>query len=219
MTKILEVYKTYKIMPQLQQHQLRVAAVAKQVCDNIDQQVNRADIITACLLHDMGNIIKFDLQKTIQVSQGLIKQEELGYWQDVKDEFIQTYGQNEHKASLQIAKDLGASANVINYISNIDFGAAIENAKKTQLEPKICDYADLRISPDGVVSIVGRLEDGKKRYKDHPERWVTDDKWEVLKNACLENERQIFAHLQIKPTDITDKSIQPIIEQLKEYEI
>ena len=66
---ILEIYEKYKIMPQLRTHMLRVAAVGKIVCDAVNEKVkqnrgefvNTKNVVTACLLHDMGNIIKFDL--------------------------------------------------------------------------------------------------------------------------------------------------------------
>ncbi len=62
MRKISEIYEEYKIMPNLREHQLRVAAVAAQICDNFNKPLNKKEIITACLLHDMGNIIKFKLE-------------------------------------------------------------------------------------------------------------------------------------------------------------
>ena len=37
MRKILDIYDEYKIMPNLQEHMLRVAAVASLICDNFDE--------------------------------------------------------------------------------------------------------------------------------------------------------------------------------------
>jgi 5'-deoxynucleotidase YfbR-like HD superfamily hydrolase len=58
---ILELYDTYKIMPQLAAHQLRVAAVAYAITQAIFEPIHDEELISACLLHDMGNILKFDL--------------------------------------------------------------------------------------------------------------------------------------------------------------
>ena len=84
-------------MPNLQEHMLRVAAVASLVCDNFNEPLPKDDIITACLLHDMGNIIKSDLQYFPE----FIKPEGLDYWQKVKDEYIEKYSRDEHKATIQ----------------------------------------------------------------------------------------------------------------------
>lgn len=216
---ILEVYEKYKIMPQLQLHQLRVAAVANQICDHIKSPVDKDTVITACLLHDMGNIIKFNLKRTLDVSGDLVKPEDLSYWEAVQREFIETYGQDEHIASIDIARKLGVSEYVLECIESIDFGSALKNSKRAELEPKICDYADLRVSPHGIVSIDGRLEDGRKRYKDNPERWVSDEQWQALRSACYSTEKQVFDLTDITPTDITDQSIEAIIKKLKQYSI
>ncbi len=60
MKNIIQIYSQYKIMPTLQQHQLRVAGVAKQICDSISEPIDKEVVVDVCLVHDMGNIIKFD---------------------------------------------------------------------------------------------------------------------------------------------------------------
>ena len=61
---IFNIYAKYKIPPQLQTHQLRVAAVAKTICEHLWPKLSdMRTIISTCLVHDMGNIIKFDLDK------------------------------------------------------------------------------------------------------------------------------------------------------------
>ncbi|USN54769.1 MAG: HD domain-containing protein [Candidatus Peribacteria bacterium] len=60
---IQDIYTQYQIPPSLQEHMLRVAAVAEQICLHSSQEIDHATIVTAALLHDMGNIIKFNLDK------------------------------------------------------------------------------------------------------------------------------------------------------------
>ena len=55
---IQEIYTKYKIMPSLQLHQYRVAGVAMYLCERVKMKIDTDNIIAACLLHDMGNIIK-----------------------------------------------------------------------------------------------------------------------------------------------------------------
>ena len=69
---ILEIYEKYKIMPQLQEHQLRVASVAKTICDHLLVPVHTDHVVSVCLLHDMGNILKFDLQKFPQFGEKVL---------------------------------------------------------------------------------------------------------------------------------------------------
>lgn len=216
MAKILDIYRDYKIMPPLQLHQLRVAAVASQVCDNLTAEVDREAVIKACLLHDMANIIKFNLDKPLFAEH---TQADLDYWKTVQQEFIDKYGHDEHKASIEIARRLGVDDKVLDYIESVDFGKALQNKDRPELEPKICDNADLRVAPHGVVSLEERLEEGRKRYKDKIEKWVRPEEQESLYVACRNIQAQIFAHCKITPADITDQSIAPIIEQLKSYTI
>jgi 5'-deoxynucleotidase YfbR-like HD superfamily hydrolase len=87
-------------MQNLQDHQLRVAAVASIICDSFDFLINKEKIIKVCLLHDMGNIIKFQLDYFPELN----KPEGLEYWQNVQKEFIAKYGPNEHNATMKIMR-------------------------------------------------------------------------------------------------------------------
>ena len=116
MKKIIEIYKEYKIMPMLAMHQMRVAAVAMEIADSFDTGIDKESIVKACLLHDMGNIIKFHLERNPEWNEPLGTE----YWQSVKDEYILLYGNHEHHASLKIAKALGMSTYTIELINCID---------------------------------------------------------------------------------------------------
>lgn len=215
MPKILEVYDRYKIMPILQVHQLRVAAAVKQICDNFTKPVDEALIIKACLLHDMANIMKFDLG----VFPEYLQPQGREYWEKVKQEFITKYGNNEHAGSIAIAKELGMGSRIVECIESISFTLAEETAKSTDWERKICDYADLRVGPHGVLSLQQRIDEGNKRYKSRPGYFLRDDDQDRIVKALFENESQIFANSTIKPNEISDRSIAPLIDDLKAYEI
>jgi hypothetical protein len=215
MKPITEIYEKYKIMPQLQEHQLRVAAVAKQICDSLTIPIDEETVVKACLLHDMGNILKFDLDYPLFPDQA----DNHAYWKSVQADYKKEYGPDEHQASLAIAKELGLNDLGLKCIESIDFTKTIETAKSGEIELKICDNADLRVDPHGVVSLRQRLEEGSKRYKNRPDKWVSGKIYTKLVNACVEIEGQIFKHAKIKPPDITNKSIAPIIEELRTYEI
>lgn len=160
---IADIYKKYSIMPNLALHQLRVAAVAKMIMEALDMQQD--SVISACLLHDMGNIIKFRLCDFPE----FLQPEGLDYWEQVKISTIQKYGPDEHIATYTIAKEIGVSAETLACIEAVGFSNSIKNVKAS-LTHRICAYADLRVGPHGLLTLRQRLEDGLKRYADRKDR-------------------------------------------------
>ena len=212
---ITETYRKYKTTQQLQLHQFRVTAVAKQICDNLSINVAEEAIVKACLLHDMGNILKFEFS----YSSEFFEPEGVGYWKKIKKDFEKKYGQDEHKATLRITKELGASHEVIACIDNIGFLKINDNYFSGTLEQKICNYADMRASPRGIVSIDERLEDGRKRYQHRKDYFIDLNERKTIERRLKEIEKEIFGQAKIKPPEITDESVKPIIEELKTYQI
>jgi isoleucyl-tRNA synthetase len=207
---ISDIYKKYKIPPNLQMHMLRVAAVASLVCDNFAEPINKEEIITACLLHDMGNIIKFTFNDLLE----LLEPEGKEYWQDVKNEYIEKYGSSEHEASLKIAEELQTSNEVLEAIKSVGFIEAFTTVLSENSAHKILEYADSRVDPYGVVSLEERFLDFRKRY----DRLNTDSgKRESYEKALRTMEKQVFEKCKIKPEDITDASVASIIEEFKKF--
>ena len=210
---ISDIYKKYKIQPSLQLHMLRVAAVASILCDNMTVPVSKEDVITACLIHDMGNIIKFKMD----VFPAFFEPEGVPYWQSVKDEYISKYGKDEHKASVQIAKEIGVSDEVVSIVDGVDFPLMQGHRDGDDFAIKIAVYSDNRVSPHGVVPYLDRMEDGRLRYKDL--NTGQEEQHENLVACGAEIEKQIFAKCKIKPEDITDEAVAPIIEELRGFVI
>lgn len=194
-------------MPHLQMHQLRVAAVVAKICDTFSISINKTAIITAALVHDMGNLIKSDFS----TNYFALTPQEIDYWEGVKKEFIEKYGNNVHEATLSILKEIRISADVLHLVEHNDFKYICEIAESDSLEKKILKYSDLRVGLHGVLSIDERFEDIIKRYLN----LLDGDRKE-----CAENiENEIFSYSNLKPSDINDESIVEIIEQLKNFEI
>jgi hypothetical protein len=216
MAKITEIYQTYQNIPMLQLHQLRVAAVASIICDNQDQPVNKQTVVRALLVHDLANILKFDFS----YNPILFEPEGVEHWKRVRDNIAKKYQtQDEHHATVAMAKELGMDDAVITCIEAISFDKAVENANGDNLEVKICSYSDMRVDPDGVVSLDKRLEEGNRRYRDRPDKWIEPGRKKELEKSLHNIENQIFAHSKIEPSDITNDAVAPIIEQLRAYEI
>src|SRR3989338_9708360 len=111
------IYAEYKIMPSLQLHQVRVAAVAQLICDNFQKPVSKNEVILACLFHDMGNIIKSDLTYFPE----FIEPEGLTHWQGIKDGYVKRYGVDHHAANATIAREIGLSENACILIDGVGF--------------------------------------------------------------------------------------------------
>lgn len=212
MRDITEVYVLYKITPLLAMHQLRVAAVAEMICDNLDINLDKESIIKACLLHDMGNIIKFNLENSLEN----YNVEDKRYWQEVKNEYILRYGEDEHKASYQIAKELGVSDVVLGLIDIVDSRVVSDIKNSDSFEKKICLYADNRVSPHHIVSIDERSLEAKERYKNHHKSFSEESRIFFNKNI-KEIEKQIFSHAKIKPEDINDETVSLYIKNLRNF--
>ncbi len=214
MRKITDIYEEYKIMPNLQLHQLRVTAVAKQICESLDIELDKKLIITAALVHDMGNIIKSDLGYFSE----FIESGQLGYWEEVKEQYIKKYGKDEHEATVKILKELGLPESIVELASENRFSLLCAHALGKDLNLKIIHYSDMRVGPYGVLSYEERMNEAKKRYKNRS-GGIEGNERQKLVDCGKEIEKQIFAHSNIKPEDINDESVANDIEELKNFEI
>ena len=201
-------------MSNLVMHQIRVAAVAMQICESLDIEIDKESIVKACLLHDMGNIIKFQLD----IFPEWNKPEGVEYWQMVKDEYISKYGTNEHSASVAIALELGVTSHICDLINCVDSSFADKIVKEDDFEKKICAYADNRVSPYGIVSVEEHSLNAKERYKNHPQAFTEEARLFFIENVHIV-ENQIFSHSNIKPEDINNDSIIFYLEKLENFSI
>ncbi len=218
MRNILDIYKKYKIIKNLQEHMLRVAAVAVLICDSMTTEVDKENIVLGALFHDMGNIIKFDNDSLPE----FYEPEGLEYWLKVKNDFIAKYGADEHEGNLKIMQEIGLPDKVVSLASQNKFKMLCIHANSSDMDIKIIHYADGRVAPYGVLSYKARMDEAGKRYGERKgeNRWLGNDTERLKLVECgLEIEKQIFAHCKIKPEDITDEAVAPIVEQLRSFMI
>jgi hypothetical protein len=215
MRRIDDIYREHKIVPALQLHMLRVAAVASMICDNFDRSLPKEDIISACLLHDMGNIIKskFEVFPEFWLPEGV------DYWKGVQEEFFSKYGTDDHLATESIAKEVGVSDRVLAFVNHIGFSNAIRNDLENVFEHKICNYSDMRVGPHGVIPMQDRIQEAHKRYQGRNHDIGQKENFEKSVNSLINIEQQIFANCKIKPEDITEEAVQKLIPALKEFVI
>ena len=206
---ITDIYKEYKIFPNLQMHMLRVAAVASLICDNLTIPVIKDKIIEAALLHDMGNIVKSNLKYFAEFND-----EELSYWENVKKEFIQKYGAHDHMATSNILEEIGIDKSIITLTEQVQFHLWCSHKEGDDLEAKLMLYSDGRVAPNGILSYRARMDEAKKR---HSQSSFEEQERELLIGCGVEVEKQIFSNCRIKPEDITDESVASRLEELKGF--
>ena len=204
--KAIDVYTWYHIPPNLADHQLTVAAVGSYI-SLVTGKGNQKEIIAACLLHDMGNIIKFNFERPMP-DLG----DNIPYWKGIREQFILEYGDDPHKATLAIALDHGVPDRIIDMIEGIGYPESIETLKRGDDSQLVAAYSDLRVAPWGVVSLEERLQDLMERYG--PER-INDQN----NNAFREMERVIFRESGHVPEDIPPEEIRLRKKLLRDFEV
>ena len=214
---VRQIYRKYRIFAGLQLHQLRVAAVAKYICDRCKNPIDIKSVIAACLFHDMGNIIKADLRMP-----ELLEPEGIEYWRKVKEDFHGRYGDDEHDATEKIMREIGMPEDPITLVNDMGFSQLRAIIDSENLKLHILQYADMRVGPFGILPLEERLREGRARYKArvgsiHP--YANDARFENFLGEAKELEKLLTQHADFKSDDITDMSMAPIIEELWDYSV
>lgn len=213
---IWEAYENYRIMPNLRLHQLRVAAVARTLAEALGADV---ELVTrAGLLHDMGNIMKSDFS---QFPPEFYGDKGRVYWEGVKADCGERFGQDEHTATAAIARDMGVDENIVQLMDSMGFSKAAHIAKNGSVELQILEYADQRVAPNGIVSMDERLREGHARYKERPnaEYGENDAEFHAHCESLKRVEEKLFANLLITPEMLTEESLQGMMDFLRNYTI
>ena len=212
---ITQIYSRFEVPSNLQMHQKRVASVGALIWDNRKEnpkndEIIKEDIVAALLIHDIGNIVKFDFsEKTINI---LGKEaERIEHWKNVKKKIIQKYGKDDHDATWNMALELGASEGVKQLLQQVDFSRIEEVFKSNKLAFKICTYSDFRVGPFGIINLKERINDLKRRYKGRDDP-LGKPECEYLYEFYYEIEKQLMKTLQISKEDINDDSIRSYFE-------
>ncbi|MDH5533797.1 MAG: hypothetical protein OEX81_05235 [Candidatus Pacebacteria bacterium] len=186
---------------------LEVAAVASHLADTVeDKDINKKDIVEWALLHDMGNIVKFKDFISPHMKLGE------DYWRKVQKKFTQKYSDDAHQATIKIIKEMNLvnEQPILHLIENNDFRAISHNGYQS-IETRICDYADMCVSPHGIVGFDKRIEDLIKRYK--------LDKSDLSTKTRKENSIELNKKVNFELKTINKIDFSDLIEKLSEYDI
>ncbi|EKD22933.1 MAG: hypothetical protein ACD_83C00180G0002 [uncultured bacterium] len=195
---------------------LTVAAVGKYIIDHWQGPfISEQTIINALLVHDLGNLVKFDLTKNAQVIDPTLLTDD---WRKRQVALRKKYGHSSHQATAKIIQELGLPIQIQQLVSNLDAANICNNANDS-LTQQICSYADLRVTPKGVASLTERLTDLRERYQAKYSIWK-NDAFFAQHNQCAQ---QIEATLQqYTSTDIINipsEKIELLLVELAQFEI
>ena len=212
--KVSQIYEKYQIMPQLQTHMLRVAGVASVICDNFSKPIDKELVVSACLLHDTGNIVKFKLEKFPE----FLKPKGLKYWQKVQNQFIQKYSKDDYKATHKILREMKINSSIYLLIKSMEFKNAQVNSKQSaSLEEKVSLYSDSRVAPYGILSLDERLREVKERFMKN--RGMDERRFNKIASSLRLIEEQVFFMTKLKPDDITERKVLPQMLKLDNFDI
>ena len=215
----ISIYQAYALPKHLRDHMLKTAALVCWILDRWKGKdvLNKGRMIKACLLHDIGNIVKGSDEKFRRIFPDSFSEDAWQYWLNVRSHIGKRYGTTDIEATLNIANEINVGTDVIRLIQAKQFSNNAKTCNDSDFEAKICAYADQRISPEGVLSIRDRLSEAKRRQKGISTSSVNQSNFEELKSCALKIEEQIFAYTQGKPEDITDASIERYIDEMKKF--
>lgn len=209
--QIQDIYKKYRINNGLAEHMVRVGAVAWVVCDHSPLPIDKTVAVSACLLHDMGNLIKVKFEAAPE----FFEPEGVGYWQEVQAEMIETYG-DVGSATRAIVHEIAPMPAIEKTIEEASLHKMKEIVESGTLEAKLLEYADMRVALRGITTMHERFEDIRERYTPHRHSAAYIDELEV---AAGKIEQELFSGATIRPNDITEDTTAGIQKQLQSWEI
>ncbi len=231
---ISSIYYHYPVPINLQAHMLRTAALAQTIFAHwTGPNLNQHFITSALLLHDIGNLVKFELDtpnsKNMLKSNSFLAvpaenkkvgdQKDLNYWKKEQQKMIDVYGQNADIANLRIVEEIGTSQEIVALLHHHSFEHLPRIIYKNNWAKKIVLYCDLRITPTGLATVTERLLDLKRRYQDRNQDWQNKNLFQTRLQNSLLLENQLDQHTTISLDQIKPVKIEEILEQLMNYEI
>ena len=175
---------------------------------SMGETIDKKAIILCCLFHDAAKLMKFDLTKLKLFEE---EAKNIDYWRRVQKELIQKYGDVEHKATIQMCKEMGLPKRAIELIDNLEWSYIPKILKNNNFESAITVYADMRIGPFGTLLLKDRLRELRNR--------VNMENFNELVRQAKALEKSLQQHLSIKVNNIKDSQINNRFEKLLNLQV
>jgi 5'-deoxynucleotidase YfbR-like HD superfamily hydrolase len=198
------IYSKYPVPKNLQEHMKRAANVAEIICNNWigKEKINKENIVASLLLHDLGNIVKFDLESELGIKIIGDEAKRLDYWKLRKKETIDNYGDDDHIVSKAMCEELNVDKRIIELIEKHVFNNNENTLNSNDFDVKIAAYSDQRIGPFSIMSLEDRFKELKERYANRKNLNTNNPKIDLFIDCAFKIEKQIFENVKIKPEDI-----------------
>ena len=105
----------------------------------------------AALLHDIGNVIKFDLDSFPELLGDELPRIE--YWRGEQKRLIEKYGSDDHAATDKMLSELKVSEPIREAIQTKSFGNAKETAASNNWLVKILFYSEKQRHSTGIIQV------------------------------------------------------------------
>lgn len=202
---VKNIYAYCYIPTILAEHMWRVTSLTAKLLNSwTGSKLNQQLLLETMLLHDLGNLVKFDLSST--APHLLMPPKELAFYQALQKLWQTKFGLDADMAtsdliaSLPLKNGIQISQLILDHTSGT-LAATVESHDWLQ---KICDYTDFRVGPYGLVSLTERFADLKRRYAYRHLDWV--DETEVnFRLAAFQNlEKQLQSQINCDLTELID---------------
>ena len=193
----------------LQEHHLRVAALAEIILENwTGSEMDKVSIIQACTLHDIAKPITFDLAKQAQFG---MSPEDIDRLEKHQIRLKSQYGEDEHHCTVKICEEIGLSPTAVKLVDNLEWKYIPRILQESDISSLIPIYCDMRIGPKGILPLNTRLEKLKNRTS-------SDEYEENVRNGNTV-EQLIQEKTSINLNSITESQLEARFDQLLSLEI
>lgn len=159
--KVKQIYKEYMVPQNLQEHMIRVAALAEIILAHwTSKKVDKKAVVHACLFHDIAKPMTFDPSKQTQFG---MPPKNIAKLKELQKRIKEDYGTDEHHATVKICEDIGLISAAVKLVDNLEWKRVPKLLKENDIESLIPIYCDMRIGPKGILSLEERLKELKER--------------------------------------------------------
>lgn len=188
---IQKLLDEFHVPKHIRRHSKKVA----EVCEFIGGKIPGIDVELlkkAAYLHDLVRICDFAKWNPANMPDEH-PEESKKAWERIRKKYA---GKSHEQAAYEILSERGYRA-----LANLTRSHRFENILNglTTWEEKILYYADKRVENDQIVTLEHRLEEGKKRNADTPERKRLSD---LARPKIIALEKEVCAKAGIKPESI-----------------
>jgi hypothetical protein len=174
--------------------------------------VSKPILLETMLLHDLGNLVKFNLRSESPQVKALLDATELPFYQALQTDWHKKYGTDVDAATCQLITELPLqhTTAITHLISHHNPEALAGVVASQDWAQKLCDYTDFRVGPQGLVTLPERFADLAARYQDNHPQW--QDPTEIQRRLHLFQtlETQLQTHLSCDLSTLTAADLGPL---------